>query len=106
MPKKDEESPKEIIANGTTDPVNPFNGGEVIVGDGKKRGKVYILDHGIKTFEIEANQRNPEVIIQSKPVSHVEASHTGDKLRESGVELKGYRVKVYLEGSLIYEEEK
>ena len=73
---------------------------------GKKRGKVYILDHGIKTFEIEANQRNPEVIIQSKPVSHVEASHTGDKLGESGVELKGYRVKVYLEGSLIYEEEK
>jgi len=73
---------------------------------GRKRGKVYILDHGIKTFEIEANQRNPEVVIQSKPVSHVEVSHTGDKLGESGVELKGYRVKVYLEGSLVHEEEK
>jgi len=29
-----------LIANGTSDPINPFNGGEVIVGDGKKRGKV------------------------------------------------------------------
>lgn len=29
-----------LIANGTTDPINPFYGGEVTVGDGKKRGKV------------------------------------------------------------------
>jgi len=29
-----------LIANGTSDPVNPFNGGSVIVGDGKKRGEV------------------------------------------------------------------
>jgi len=29
-----------LIVNGTSDPVNPYNGGEVIVGDGKNRGKV------------------------------------------------------------------
>ncbi|MCK5853478.1 hypothetical protein KAH27_10665 [bacterium] len=73
---------------------------------GRKRGKYFDLDHGIKTFEIQANQRNPEVIIQSKSVSHIEASHTGDKLGERGAELKGYRVKVYLEGSLVFEGEK
>jgi len=29
-----------LIANGTADPINPFNGGSVVVGDGKKRGEV------------------------------------------------------------------
>jgi len=73
---------------------------------GRKRGKIFDFDGGNKSFEIQANQRNPEVVIQSKPVSHIEASHTGDKLREGGSELKGYRVKVYLEGHLVYEGEK
>lgn len=73
---------------------------------GRKRGKVYILDRGIKTFTIEPNERNPEIIIQSKSVTHAEASHTGDTIRELGSELKGYRVKVYLEGKMIYEGEK
>ena len=75
-------------------------------GRGRKREKMFDLDHGIKTFKIQANQRKPEVIIQSKSVAHIETSHTGDKWKEGGAELKGYRVKVYLEGSLIYEEEK
>ncbi len=73
---------------------------------GRKKGKTFDLDSGIKSFEIQANQRNPEVVIQSKSVSHMETSHTGDKLKEGGAELKGYRVKVYLEGNLVFEGEK
>jgi len=73
---------------------------------GRKKGKVFDLDSGIKSFEIPANERNPEVVIQSKSVSHAKASHTGDKIREGGAELKGYRVKVYLEGNLVFEGEK
>jgi hypothetical protein len=73
---------------------------------GRRKGKIFDLDSGIKSFEIQANERNPEVIIQSRSVSHAEASHTGDKIREGGVELKGYRVKVYLEGTLVFEGEK
>ena len=73
---------------------------------GRNRGKVFVLDHGIKSFTLESNERNPEVVIQSKPVTYVEASHTGDTIREAGSELSGYRVKVYLEGNLVYEGEK
>jgi len=73
---------------------------------GRRKGKVFDLDSGIKSFEIQANERNPEVVIQSKSVSHAKASHTGNKIREGGAELKGYRVKVYLEGALVFEGEK
>ena len=72
----------------------------------KKRGALISFDHGIKSFELKANEINPEVEIQSKSVSHVKASHTGDKLGEGGAELKGYKVKVYLNGNLVHEEEK
>lgn len=73
---------------------------------GAKKGKIIVIDKGIKSFDLQANERNPEVIIQSKSVSHLEASHTGDTLIERGIKLKGYRVKVYLEGNLVFEGEK
>jgi len=37
-----------LVMNGTTDPINPFNGGEVIVGDGQKRGAVRSTDETIQ----------------------------------------------------------
>jgi len=37
-----------LIANGTSDPVNPYNGGEVVVGDGKNRGKVISTEETVE----------------------------------------------------------
>jgi len=37
-----------LVMNGTADPFNPYNGGEVIVGDGQKRGSVISTDQTIQ----------------------------------------------------------
>ena len=34
--------------NGTGDPINPYNGGEVVVGDGQKRGACVATDQTIQ----------------------------------------------------------
>ena len=40
-----------LIANGTSDPINPFNGGEVTVDDGEKRGKVLSTPNTVKYWK-------------------------------------------------------
>ena len=72
----------------------------------KKRGEIIDFDKGIKHFEIEENQMNPNVEIESKSITHVSANRTGNKIGERGLKLKGYGVKVYLDGHLVYEGEK
>lgn len=39
-----------LVINGTGDPINPYNGGEVIAGDGQKRGAVISTDATIRTW--------------------------------------------------------
>jgi len=73
---------------------------------GRRRGEIIDFDKGIKRFEIEPNQREPKVEIESKSTTHFSAKHTGDRIGERGVKLKGYSVKVYLDGHLVCEQEK
>jgi len=72
----------------------------------KNRGEIIDFDKGIKRFEIEANQMDPNVEIESKSITHISAKRTGNKIGERGMKLKGYSVKVYLDGHLVYEGEK
>ncbi len=59
-----------LIANGTADPINPFNGGYVVVGDGKKRGEViptfnsvqYWKDLMVDTEIIETRNELPDAV--------------------------------------------
>jgi polyhydroxybutyrate depolymerase len=37
-----------LVMNGTSDPINPYTGGEVIVGDGQKRGAVLATDQTLR----------------------------------------------------------
>ena len=71
-----------------------------------KRGKIIDFDTGIKRFEFEPNQLEPKVEIESTPVTHFSAKHTGSRIGERGLKLKGYSIKVYLNGHLVYEGEK
>ncbi len=59
-----------LIANGTADPVNPFNGGDVVVGDGKKRGEVIPTFNSVQYWKdlleddeiIETQKELPDVV--------------------------------------------
>jgi|GEM_PF-1517425 len=72
----------------------------------RKRGETLEFDKGVKRFEIEPNELEPKVEIESKSVTHFSAKHSGDRIGERGAKLKGYSIKVYLDGHLVYEGEK
>ncbi len=72
----------------------------------RRRGEKIDFDKGVKRFEIEPNQAEPKIEIESKAITHFSAKHTGDRIGERGMKLKGYSVKVYLDGFLVCEQEK
>ena len=75
-----------LIANGTADPVNPFNGGNVVVGDGKKRGKVIPTFNSVQYWKdlmedeeiIETRNALPDVVKEDNSTVLV-YSFTGNK---------------------------
>jgi len=55
-----------LVMNGTSDPINPFNGGEVVAGDGQKRGAVRSTDQTIQ-YWIENDSCNAAPTITNFP---------------------------------------
>ena len=81
----------------------------VFTGEGQSaamKGKLIEFDKGSKTFELKGNDKDPHVVIQSRQVNSVDARAGGATLREAGIALKGYSVKVYLDNQLVFEEKK
>jgi hypothetical protein len=70
------------------------------------RGDVREFDQGREEFVLDPTKSTTPVEIVSKPLTHLEAGHTGDLVGESGAEPKGYSIKVVVDGRIVHEESK